>query len=45
LEPGTGWQIDAGTLHAPGSLVTYEPQVNSDVFGMFQSMVEGRVVP
>lgn len=45
LQPGTGWQIDAGILHAPGSLVTYEPQVNSDVFAMFQSMVEGRVVP
>lgn len=45
LKPGTGWQIDAGILHAPGSLVTYEPQVNSDVFGMFQSMVEGRAVP
>ena len=29
----------------PGSLVTYEPQVNSDVFGMFQSLVEGRAVP
>jgi len=45
LQPGCGWQIDAGILHAPGSLVTYEPQVNSDVFGMFQSMVEGRAVP
>jgi len=45
LRPGTGWQIDAGILHAPGSLVTYEPQVNSDVFAMFQSMVEGRAVP
>jgi hypothetical protein len=45
LKPGSGWQIDAGILHAPGSLVTYEPQVNSDVFGMFQSMVEGRGVP
>ena len=45
LKPGTGWQINAGILHAPGSLVTYEPQVNSDVFGMFQSMVEGRYVP
>src|SRR5947209_6014975 len=45
LQPGTGWQIDPGILHAPGSLVTYEPQVNSDVFGMFQSMVEGRAVP
>jgi len=45
LKPGTGWQINAGILHAPGSLVTYEPQVNCDVFGMFQSMVEGRAVP
>ena len=44
LKPGTGWQVNAGILHAPGSLVTYEPQVNSDVFGMFQSMVEGRAV-
>ena len=44
LQVGTGWQIDPGILHAPGSLVTYEPQVNSDVFGMFQSLVEGRVV-
>jgi hypothetical protein len=45
LQPGTGWQIDAGVLHAPGSLVTYEPQVNSDVFAMFQSLVEDRPVP
>jgi hypothetical protein len=45
LQPGTGWQVDAGVLHAPGSLVTYEPQVNVDVFGMFQSMVENRPVP
>ena len=34
-----------GVLHAPGSLVTYEPQWGSDVFGMYQSMVEGRRVP
>ncbi|SEB88165.1 hypothetical protein [Terriglobus roseus] len=45
LEPGAGWQINPGILHAPGSLCTYEPQVNSDVFGMFQSEVEGRIVP
>jgi hypothetical protein len=44
LIPGEGWQIDPGILHAPGSLVTYEPQVNSDVFAMFQSEVEGRIV-
>ena len=44
LQPGTGWQINPGILHAPGSLVTYEPQVNSDVFAMFQSLVDGRIV-
>jgi hypothetical protein len=44
LEAGTGWQIDPGILHAPGSLVTYEPQVNTDVFAMFQSLVDGRIV-
>jgi hypothetical protein len=44
LVPGEGWQINPGILHAPGSLVTYEPQVNSDVFAMFQSEVEGRLV-
>ena len=44
LQPGTGWQINPGILHAPGSLVTYEPQVNSDVFAMFQSEVDGRIV-
>jgi hypothetical protein len=45
LERGTGWQINPGILHAPGSLLTYEPQVNSDVFAMFQSEVEGRIIP
>lgn len=44
LEVGAGWQINPGILHAPGSIVTYEPQVNSDVFAMFQSLVDGRVV-
>jgi hypothetical protein len=45
LKPGTGWLIPPAVLHAPGSLVTYEPQWGSDVFGMYQSMVEGRRVP
>ena len=44
LQVGAGWQINPGILHAPGSLVTYEPQVSSDVFAMFQSQVEGRIV-
>lgn len=39
LEPGTGWDVPAGVLHAPGSLCTYEPQAASDVFAMFQSLV------
>jgi hypothetical protein len=39
LEVGTGWYVPAGILHAPGSLCTYEPQWASDVFAMFQSLV------
>lgn len=45
LKRGTGWLIPPGVLHAPGSLCTYEPQWGSDVFGMFQSLCEGREVP
>ena len=45
LKPGTGWLIDPCILHAPGSLCTYEPQWGSDVFGMYQNLVEGREVP
>jgi len=40
LDPGAGgWYVPAGLLHAPGSLCTYEPQWASDVFAMFQSLV------
>lgn len=45
LQPGTGWLIPPAVLHAPGSLCTYEPQWGSDVFGMYQNLVEGREVP
>lgn len=45
LKPGTGWLVPPRVLHAPGSLLTYEPQWGSDVLSMFQSMVEGRPVP
>ncbi len=45
LEPGTGWDVPAGVLHAPGSLCTYEPQKASDVFAMFQSLVGDQPVP
>lgn len=45
LRTGTGWLVPPRVLHAPGSLLTYEPQWGSDVFGMYQSMVEGRALP
>ena len=44
LKRGSGWLVPAGVLHAPGSLCTFEPQWGSDVFGMYQSLVEGREV-
>jgi hypothetical protein len=45
LEPGTGWDVPPGLLHAPGSLCTYEPQKASDVFAMYQSLVNEAIVP
>src|SRR5262249_19706108 len=45
LKPGTGWLVPPCVLHAPGSMLTFEPQWGSDVFAMYQSMVEGRYVP
>lgn len=44
LTPGTGWDVPAGILHAPGSLCTYEPQFASDVFAMYQSLVGDAIV-
>jgi len=45
LEPGTGWDVPPGVLHAPGSLCTYEPQKASDVYAMYQSLVGDVIVP
>lgn len=45
LKIGSGWLINPCILHAPGSLCTYEPQWGSDVFAMYQNLVEGRFVP
>ena len=44
LEPGTGWDVPPGVLHAPGSLCTYEPQKASDVFAMYQSLTGDAIV-
>ncbi len=45
LVPGTGWDVPPGMLHAPGSLCTYEPQKASDVFAMYQSLVNEAIIP
>ena len=45
LEPGTGWDVPPGVLHAPGSLCTYEPQTASDNFAMYQSLAGTTCVP
>ena len=45
LEPGTGWDVPAGILHAPGSLCTYEVQAASDIFAMYQSLVGDQIIP
>lgn len=45
LDPGTGWDVPPGMLHAPGSMCTYEPQKASDVFAMYQSLVNEGIIP
>jgi len=44
LTLGTGWYIPAGTVHAPGSLLTYEPQWNSDVASVFENVASGEAL-
>ncbi|MHC4666345.1 MAG: hypothetical protein ACYS9T_10380 [Planctomycetota bacterium] len=45
LEVDTGWDVPPGVLHAPGSLCTYEPQLASDVFALYESFTGDRVLP
>src|SRR5262249_7161378 len=42
---GTGWLVGPRILHAPGSLVTFEPQWASDVLAIFQSMIDDHPIP
>ena len=42
---GTGWYVPAGVVHAPGSLLTYEPQWNSDVGSIFENVTSGEINP
>ncbi len=43
LEIGTGWYIPAGVIHAPGSLLTYEPQWGTDLNCVLENVVCGEV--
>jgi hypothetical protein len=40
---GTGWYTPPGVVHAPGSVLTYEPQWNSDVNSIFENIVFGEI--
>ncbi len=45
LQPGTGWYTPPGVAHAPGSLLTYEPQWNSDVGSIQENIINGKECP
>ncbi len=45
IELGTGWYTPPGVLHAPGSVLTYEPQWNSDVNSVYENVASGEVYP
>jgi hypothetical protein len=43
IELGAGWYTPTGVVHAPGSVLTYEPQWNSDVSSVYENVVHGEV--
>jgi len=43
IELGTGWYTPPGVVHAPGSVLTYEPQWNSDVNSVYENVTAGEV--
>ena len=43
IKLGTGWYVPGGVIHAPGSVLTYEPQWNSDVNTIFENVTAGEV--
>lgn len=45
IELGTGWYTPPGVLHAPGSVLTYEPQWNSDVNSVYENVAAKEVYP
>lgn len=45
IKLGTGWYTPAGVIHAPASVLTYEPQWNSDVNTIMENVTMERVNP
>lgn len=45
IQLGTGWYTPPGVIHAPASVLTYEPQWNSDVNSVYENIVSGEVYP
>ncbi len=45
IQLDTGWYTPAGVIHAPASVVTYEPQWNSDVNTIMENVTMGEVNP
>jgi len=43
IQLGTGWYTPAGVIHAPASVVTFEPQWNSDVNTIMENVTMGEV--
>jgi len=43
IELGTGWYTPPGVVHAPGSVLTYEPQWNSDVNSVYENITAGEI--
>jgi hypothetical protein len=43
IELGTGWYTPPGILHAPGSYLTYEPQLNSTAGAVFENITAGEI--
>ena len=45
VELGTGWYTPPGVIHAPASVLTYEPQWNADVNSVWENIVSGEIYP
>lgn len=43
VQLGTGWYTPPGVVHAPASVLTYEPQWNSDVSSVMENVTSGEV--